>query len=291
MQAFTYNGHREKMKIIGREDLLEELNRAALKIARNVADDVPAGSERSLVAGNISNSNIWNPDDAASQEQVRSMFDEMVNWGVDEGVDLFIGETFYFAEEAFCALDVIKHSGLPAVVTVAPMGENVMRDGWSIVDTCKELEQRGADVVGMNCFRGPATMLAYLEKIKKSVSCHVAGLPVPYRTNSEQPTFFNLDDNHGCSCPSPHGRTFPTALDPLYCNRYEIRDFAEKAYQMGIRYLGVCCGAAPIHIREVAEAMGRKPPASRYAENMKKHFMYGDDERLPSHITEYGDRA
>ena len=30
-----------------------------------------------------------------------------------------------------------------------------MRDGVSIVDTCKELEQRGGDVVGMNCFRGP----------------------------------------------------------------------------------------------------------------------------------------
>jgi len=53
----------------------------------------------------------------------------------------------------------------------------------------------------------------------------------------------------------------------------------------------VCCGAAPIHIREVAEAMGRKPEASRYSENMQKHFMYGDDERLPKHITEYGEKA
>lgn len=290
MQAFTYNAHREKLRIIGKEDVLEELNRAALRIAREVAADVPAGQEANLVAGNISNSNIWNPQDPQSQDQVRAMFEEMVDWALAEGVDFFIGETFYYAEEAFCALDVLKKSGLPAVVTVAPMGENVMRDGWSIVDTCRELEQRGADVVGMNCFRGPATMLPYLREIRQAVKCHVAGLPVPYRTTAKQSTFFNLDDNN-CACPAPHGRTFPTALDPLYCNRYEIRQFAENAYRMGIKYLGVCCGAAPIHIREVAEAMGRQPAASRYAPNMRKHFMYGDDDRLPAHITAYGDKA
>jgi len=46
-----------------------------------------------------------------------------------------------------------------------------------------------------------------------------------------------------------------------------------------------------MHIREVAEAMGRKPPASRYSENMNKHFMYGDDDSLPEHITDYGKKA
>ncbi len=291
MQAFTYNAHREKLRIIGKEDLLEPLNRAALRIAREVAADVPTGQEPNLVAGNISNSNIWNPEDPRTQDQVRGMFEEMVDWALAEGVDFFIGETYYYAEEAFCALDVLKQSGRPAVVTIAPMGENLMRDDWSIVDTCKALEQRGADVVGMNCFRGPATMLPYLREIRQAVSCHVAGLPVPYRTTAKWTTFFNLEDHNGCTCPAPHGRAFPTALDPLYCNRYEIRQFAEEACRLGIHYLGVCCGAAPIHIREVAEATGRRPEASRYAANMRKHFMYGNDDRLPRHMTAYGDKA
>ena len=289
--AFTYNGHREKMRIIGKEDLLEPLNRAALQIAKEVAADVPEGYEPNLVAGNISNSNIWNPDDSQSQTEVRKMFSEMVGWAVDEGVDYFIGETFYYAEEAFAALEVTRKSKKPAVITIAPMGENILRDQWDIIDTCKELEQRGADVVGMNCFRGPTTMMPYITKIRESVSGHVAALPIPYRTTDRQPTFFNLDDTCGCSVQSPHGRTFPTALDPLYCNRYEIKKFAEDAWRNNIRYLGVCCGAAPIHIREVAEAMGRKPPASRFSEKMEKHFMYGTDESLPEHITSYGDKA
>jgi len=291
VEAFTYNGHREKMRVIGKEDLLEPLNRAALKIAKKVADTPNDGETLNLMAGNISNSNIWKDGDKDSQTEVTNMFAEMIDWAVDEGADMLIGETFYYAEEAYRALELIKKANLPAVVTIAPMGENIMRDGVSIVDTCKELEQRGADVVGLNCFRGPATMMPYLKEIRKSVKCHVAALPINYRTTDEHPTFFNLPDNNGCSCHAPHGRTFPTALDPLQCNRYEIREFAEEAYKIGANYLGVCCGANPMLIREVAEAVGLSVPASKYKEDMSRHFMYGDNERIAKHMKDYGDKA
>ena len=291
VEAFTYNGHREKMRVINKEDLLEPLNRQALKIAKEVADNPGEGKEKNLMAGNISNTNIWDPSDKDKQNEVRSMFAEMVNWAADEGADFIIGETFYYAEEAYTALEEIKKSGLPSVLTISPMGENMMRDEISVIDTCKELEQRGANVVGMNCFRGPNTMMPYLKNIRKAITCHMAALPIPFRTTEAQPTFFNLDDNNKCSCPSPHGRTFPTALDPLYCNRYEIRQFAEEAHALNIKYLGVCCGAAPMHIREVAEAVEREVPASRYREKMSNHFMYGTNKRIPEHISGYGDKA
>ena len=291
VQAFTYNGHREKMRVIGKEDLLEPLNRSALQIAKKVAENPIKGTQPNLMAGNISNSNIWKEDDNDAQLEVERMFSEMIGWAVDEDADLLIGETFYYAEEAYKALEVIKQTNLPAVVTIAPMGENIMRDGVSIVDTCKELEQRGADVVGLNCFRGPATMMPYLKEIRKSLQCHVAALPINFRTTEENPTFFNLPDNSGCSCESPHGRTFPTALDPLQCNRYEIGAFAKEAYKIGVNYLGVCCGANPMLIRETAEAVGLTVPAGRYREDMSKHFMYGDNERIAKHMQEYGDKA
>ena len=291
VQAFTYNGHREKMRVLGKEDLLEPLNKAALQIAKEVADEVPAETEPNLFAGNISNTNVWHPEDKKAQREARIMFDEMIGWAADAGADFIIGETFYYAEEAFAALDAIKQSGLPAVVTISPMGENKMRDDWDVVDTCAELEQRGAMVTGMNCFRGPATMMPYIRQIRARLSGHVAALPITFRTSEESPTFFNLPDNNGCSCPSPHGRPFPTALEPMSCNRYEIRAFAEEAWRMNVRYLGVCCGAVPIYIREVAEAMGRCPPASRYDEDMSRHFIYGSHERLAEHITSYGDKA
>ncbi len=290
VQAFTYNGHREKMRVIGKEELLEPLNKAALQIAKDVAIS-PIGEEQNLMAGNISNSNIWNDKDTSQNKEVEKMFSEMVGWAVDEGADILIGETFYYAEEAYTALKIMKQSGLPSVITIAPMGENIMRDGVSILDTCKELEQRGGDVVGMNCFRGPNTMLPYLKEIRKALKCHVAGLPITYRTTEQNPTFFNLPDNNGCSCPSPHETTFPTALDSMQTNRYEIGPFAREAYSLGINYLGVCCGANPMLIRETAEAVGLKVPASKYREKMENHFLFGTHKRIPEHQKKYTNKA
>jgi len=290
VQAFTYNGHREKMRVIGKENLLEPLNRSALQIAKKIADN-PLREESNLMAGNISNSNIWKPNDRESQLEVERMFNEMVEWAVDEGADMLIGETFYYAEEAYKALKIMKQTGLQSVITIAPMGENIMRDGISIVDTCKELEQQGGEVVGMNCHRGPETMMPYLKEIRKELKCHVAGLPINYRTTEKNPTFLNLPDNNGCSCSSPHKTPFPTALDPMQCNRYEIGKFAKEAFDIGINYLGVCCGANPMLIREVAEAVGLKVPASKYKENMANHYMFGTNKRIPKHIRDYQDKA
>lgn len=289
IEAFTYNGHREKMRIIGKEDLLEPLNRAALRLAKEVADEFPDLDP--MVAGNISNTNIFDPDDPDSKEQIRAMFDEMCAWAKAEGVDYIVGETFYYHEEAEIALESIKKTGLPAVITLGLMAENKMRDGITVEESCKKLADAGADVVGMNCFRGPATMTPYLKKICATVkNAHIAALPVPYRTTEQQPTFFNLDDP-GCPCCVPDNRTFPTALDPLLCNRYEVEEFTKQAKEMGITYFGLCCGAAPHTLRAMAETLGRTPPASRYSPNMTKHFMYGTDESLKGHVTGYGKSA
>ncbi len=291
MEAFTYHGNRERLRVMGKEELLEPLNRGALRIAREVAAAVPEGSEPNLVAGNICTSSVWLPGDREGQAAARAQFEEMVGWSVEEGADYIVGETFFFAEEAFCALEVARSSGLDTVVTLAPPAGERMGDGWGVADACKELEQRGAAVVGMNCFRGPATMMPLLREVRAAVGCHVAGLPVTYRTTAEHPTFFNLPDNNGCTCPAPHGRPFPTGLDPLRTSRHEIRAFAEEAWAMGVKYLGVCCGASPVDIREVAEAMGRTPPASRYRPDISRHVFFGSDDHTRDGMRELGKTA
>jgi betaine-homocysteine S-methyltransferase len=278
VEAFTYYGHREKLRIIGKEHLLEELNVRALELARDVADESGA-----LFAGDLSNTNLFTADDE-SRHTVRGMFEEQAAWAVDAGVDFIIAETFSYAEEALIALDVVKQTGLPAVVTLALHQEPATRDGLSPAEACKRLEDAGADVVGLNCIRGPRTMLPHLEAIRSAVSCHVAGLPVPYRTHEEQPTFQSLRD------PELAGQPFPTALDPFVCNRYELADFGAAAFQLGVRYLGVCCGAGPHHIRSLAEAVGRTPAASRYTADMSKHAFLGTDPSLRPENQEYAEK-
>ena len=63
-----------------------------------------------------------------------------------------------------------------------------MRDNVEIVECLQELEQKGANIVGMNCFRGPTTMMPYLREARKKIKCHMAALPIPYRTSEENPT-------------------------------------------------------------------------------------------------------
>lgn len=282
VEAFTYYAHREKMKIIGREGDLERLNRDALAIAREVA-----GESGALFAGDISNTNIYEPGDAKSARTVRAMFAEQVGWAAEAGVDFIIAETISWGEEALIALDEIRKTGKPAVVTLAAHRKPQTREGWTIPECCKRLEDAGADVVGINCSRGPATTLPLLKEIRQAVSVHVGGLPVPYRTTDQQPTFQSLRDP-ACGC-LPREMPFPDALDPFTCNRYEIAGFARDAYASGVRYLGVCCGASPHHIRAMAEALGRRPPASRYSTDMSKHAFFGTEEAIPKSYKTYAE--
>ena len=64
----------------------------------------------------------------------------------------------------------------------------------------------------------------------------------------------------------------------------------KAAYGLGVRYLGVCCGAGPHHIRAMAEALGRRPPASRYSPDMSRHSYFGTDPMLKAKNREYAAR-
>jgi betaine-homocysteine S-methyltransferase len=100
------------------------------------------------------------------------------------------------------------------------------------------MEREGAQVVGLNCSRGPSTMLPLLQEIRQTVSCYVAAQPVPYRTTPEQFAFQGLKE------PGHLERSFPVALEPFLCTRFEMADFAAQAHQLGVNYIGICCGGA-----------------------------------------------
>ncbi len=204
------------------------------------------------------------------------MFEEQVGWAMEAGVDFIIAETISFYEEALLALEVIRDAGAISVVTLAVHREG-LRDDYTVPEACQRLKDAGADVVGMNCIRGPNTMLTVMEEISNTVEGPLAALPVPYRTTDEEVNFQALTDS-GCDCIPD--RPFPVALDPFTCNRYEIAEFAKKALALGVNYQGVCCGAGPHHIRAMAEALGKNPPASRYSADMSKHYAFGSDANL-----------
>ncbi len=283
VQALTYYAHREKLRVVGREQDLEMINRRALGLAKAVALDSGA-----LFAGDICNTNVYDPADPASHKAVRAIFEEQVAWATDAGTDFIIGETFSYAQEALIALDVIKQAKQVAVITLAIHQAPVTREEWTVTDACRRLADAGADVVGLNCTRGPDTMMPLLEKIRAAIKTPMAALPVPYRTTESQPSFQSLRDTHWHG--EPGSRPFPVALDPFTCNRFEIAEFGRQAAALDIRYLGVCCGAGPHHIRALAEAVGKRPPASKYSADMSKHAFLGSHERIKQVQKDYAEK-
>jgi len=73
---------------------------------------------------------------------------------------------------------------------------------------------------------------------------------VAYRTPKEKPDFTSLPE-------------FPYALDPLQLTRKEMGDYALQARDMGINYIGSCCGTVAMHVREMARVLGKLPEDSR----------------------------
>ena len=272
--ACTYYAHRAKLKAIGRENRLEELNLQSISMAQEVAQIGGA-----LVAGNLSNT--WEFDHnnpAESGEVVKSIFKEQVDWASRGNVDFIIAETFSHLGEASIALEVIKEAGLPAVITFTAVDEKSC-DGYSWEEACRILEKNGADVVGFNCGRGPETLMPIVQRVRDKVQGHLAVLPVPYRTTPKQPCFFDLrlEDSKNA---------FPVALDPFLLTRFEMADFTVKAREIGVNYIGICCGAGPHHVRAMAEALGRQVPASKYSPDVNLHPVFGDQDAKKQHYVE-----
>jgi len=282
MEAFTYYGNRAKLKLIGKEHLLEDLNRQALRLAREVAEEGDA-----LMAGNVCNTTTFDPSDPATWDDTAAQFEEQCRWAAEEGADYIIGETFETLAEANLALEAIRAVNLPAVITFATTNwasgaagagnRHMTHDGLPIAEACKRLEENGAAVVGLNCTRGPGTMLPILDDILTCVSGPVAALPVGYRTTDDHQTFQEL---------SSKDRTY-TDLDPHVCTRYDFDHFTKECLKRGVAYIGTCCGGAPHHVRAMAEAMGRSPPATENSPDLSKHFVLGTKEGLGDNAVDH----
>jgi len=265
--SFTYYAHREKMRLVGRENQLEEINRKAIRIAKEVAAEGNA-----LVAGDICNSCIWKDNDEKIAEEARKMFREQCQWAKEEGVDFIIAETFSHVSEALVALEEIKKVGLPAVITMAIHKEDKTKDEVPVPEAMLKLAQAGALVVGLNCGRGPATMINLLEQTKKILpsTCYLAALPVPYKTTTENPTFQSL-----CN----HDQMY-LELEPHTHTRAEMGQWARKFQEIGVNYMGVCCGGEPYMLRAMSEAVGIQTPASEFSPDLSKHFAFGSHPSL-----------
>lgn len=238
IQAFAFYASREKLANVGYGEKVLDLNRQAVRIAKEVA------GEGVLVTGNLSTTWSYKQGDADSREIARRQFEEQLRVQVDEGVDFIIGELFFDLEEALIALDVAKSTGLPVMMTMAYFRDPLSRDGKTPAECARALSENGADIVGINCGRGPDQMLPLVKEMRAAIDGYVAIQAVAYATTDDVPFCGGLPG-------------FPDGMEPYQVDRFVMADYAKRAKDMGINYIGGCCGSVAVHIREMARALGK----------------------------------
>jgi betaine-homocysteine S-methyltransferase len=249
LQTMTFYASDDKLATVGLEGTVDEINRAAVGIAREVASQGEA-----LVAGNLSLTWAYDPADDASPDHVRRLFDRQLQDQLDAGPpDFWVGETFSYLGEALLFVERSRATGLPVMVTMSFERLPARAyEGDAPGEVAKKLADAGADVVGVNCLNAPAQQLPIAIEMVQALggAVPVAAQPVAYRTTDEDPDF-------------TAGTEFPYGLTPITLARGEMALFAERARDAGVRYIGSCCGSVAEHVRAMAKALGKLPGRER----------------------------
>ena len=240
LQALAFYASKEKLRTTGYADRVGQINRAAVRLARDVAGD------RALVAANLSLTWMYDPKDEGSADRVRGLFDEQLEAQLRERPDFVIAETFSWLGEALLATERIERTGLPSMVTMAFDKNPVSYDGHSPAECARALHDAGADIVGVNCLRNPRFLLPIAAEMRRAVAGPVACQPTAYWTPPDVPDFTATKE-------------YPHETETLVLPRRAMGAYAAEARDLGIQYIGSCCGSLPVHVREMARALGKVP--------------------------------
>jgi len=265
MQAFTFYASDDKLENRGNKTAsCKEINDASCKIAREVAEEGDA-----LVLGGVCQTPTYLS--GQGKEAVKAEFRKQVQVFVEKKVDFLLAEYFEHVEEAEWALEVLKETGLPTAVTLCIGPEGDMH-GISAGECGLRLAQAGADIVGVNCHFGPTECMEAVRLMKEAIEKE--GLKVHYMV---QPLgFVTPDCGKQGFIDLPE---FPFGLEPRILTRWDAHAYARKAYELGIRYIGGCCGFEAYHIRAISEELA-KEHGDKFPEASEKHGPWGDGLRL-----------
>jgi len=262
MQAFTYYASEDKLtnrgNEAGRKIGCDAINRAAASIAKEVAAEGDA-----LVLGGISQTPSYL--EGKGKQAVQAVFKKQIDVFVEEKLDFVLCEYFEHIEETEWAIEECLKSNLPVAATmcIGPEGD---LHGNSAAECAIRMARAGAHVVGVNCH---FDMFVALETVKKmKAGLQSAGLS-PYLMM--QPIAYLCPDaNRQGIIDLPE---FPFALEPRVATRWDMHKYAREAFDLGVRYIGGCCGFEAYHIRAVAEELAAE--RGRMPEGSEKHMPWG----------------
>jgi homocysteine S-methyltransferase len=239
IETNTFGANRFKLAVHGLEGRVREINRAGVRLARDVRES--AGRDV-FVLGSIGPLGKYlAPLGTVTAEEARAVFREQAEALLEGGVDAFIVETFSDLAEIALAIEAVRAgSDLPIVAQMAFSDEGVTFTGRPAAEVARTLAALGVQAVGANCSVGSSTLYEVLEQMAPAAG----GLPLVIQPNA--------------GLPSRIGERLIYLSSPAY-----MAEYAGRMVEAGARLVGGCCGTTPEHIAAMRRVLDEKTAVRR----------------------------
>lgn len=225
----TFGAGRIHLRRCGLEGQIEQINRTAVRLAREAA------GQNVFVVGSIGPSGeMLEPYGEFSPDEARASFAEQATLLAEAGVDAIVCETFTDLQEALLAVRAVKeNSDVPVLASMAFEANGRTMMGVTPENAVAQLTDAGAVVVGSNCSVGPDS----LEAVVRAMKTARPNARLLAKPNAGLPQVVN-------------GRAlYNVGPDALAA-------FATKMKALGVAIVGGCCGTTPEHIRAMRAVLG-----------------------------------
>ncbi|HTY38530.1 MAG TPA: bifunctional homocysteine S-methyltransferase/methylenetetrahydrofolate reductase [Bacteroidota bacterium] len=226
IETNTFSANRFRLAQYHLEDKINDINRAAVEIARRAAGDSV------YVAGSVGpTGKLLEPIGKIKLSKARDSFTEQIEILLGAGIDLLILETFVSLHELDEAIAAAKGlTNIPIVAQKAFPEDGSILAGSFPLEVVEHLLERGVDVIGANCTVGPQRMFSIIRTMYKD------GVILSAQPAAGIPT---LQDGRSVYHTSPE----------------YLAAYARELVQAGVTLIGACCGSTPAHIRAMRKTL------------------------------------
>src|SRR5579883_528302 len=247
IETNTFGGSRIVLAEFGLQDRVEEINKTAVKLAREVADSYSTKTRKRWVAGSLGPTTKLPSLGHISFDEMVSIYVEQAVALIEAGVDLLLVETSQDLLQTkigtIAMLEAMKKTGkrLPLQVQVTLANEEgTMLLGTDIGAALTSLEPYDIDIFGLNCATGPKEMNDAVRYLGLYSPKQISVLP-------------------NAGIPRNEGGKPVYDLTPAELVEYHKLFISEY----GVRVVGGCCGTGPDHIRALVDGCANLEPARR----------------------------
>src|SRR6266852_5146702 len=246
VETNTFGATRTVLGEFGLQDRVAEINLAAVKLAKEVAQQFSTSARPRFVAGSIGPTTKLPSLGHISFDDMVNAYEEQATSLIEGGVDVLLIETAQDLLQAKIAtigvLEAMRKAGkrLPLQVQVTLQESGTMLLGTEIGAALTALEPLELDIIGMNCATGPAEMNDAVRYLGANSTKDISVLP-----NA------GLPQNEG-----GHAVYKLTPAELAQYHKHFVQDY-------GVRIVGGCCGTTPKHLKAVVDAVSGIEPATR----------------------------